>query len=336
MNPEVKISIIIIGYNGKRYLENCISSILDQETNDLYEVIFVDNSSKDGSIDFVKKFPSVKVIGLDKNLGYYESFNYIAQTYAQGKYLLPLPQDTIMHRKCLKELVTAADADEKTMICLVNTINPGYPDYSKKEREKEVKWVYLMSTTKVGVTLPKKWPFQQKLIPILAYSGVTALIKKEILSISGQYFDSSISHFLGDVELGVRMNVLGYKAILVPSAIVYHIEDNKSWFDRKLLSRAIIGSRDTYIVYFKNMYALEYLAFLPLLFIGTPIKVFALRVSWFTKTILFVLACIVNPFVFLWALTQFQRHQSKRKKNLAKRIYGRFWLLETIVTGRLK
>lgn len=336
MTDGAKISIIIIGYQGKQYLGECISSILDQETIYPYEIIFVDNYSNDGSYEFVTtEFPTVKAIRLESNVGYYEAFNLIASQYAQGDYLLPVPQDTVLHRKCLEELTRAADADNNVKICLVNTINPGSPDYIKRELTGDIEWVYLMSTCKFGVTLLKKWPYQPEPVPILAYSGVSALLKKDILAISGQYFDSSISHFLGDAELGIRVNVLGYKALLIPGAIIYHIEDNKSWVDLSLIKRAIYGARDTYLIYFKNMTGCEFLAFLPFLLIGSPLKVFTLRTSTLTKIILFPMACITSPFVMLWALTQLHKHKQARKFILAKRKNDPFWLFKTIVESKL-
>ena len=67
------ISVIIVNYNGKKWLEKCLNSIFDQTYRD-YEVILVDNNSSDDSIDFVNNRygneSNLKVIKSDKNLGF--------------------------------------------------------------------------------------------------------------------------------------------------------------------------------------------------------------------------------------------------------------------------
>jgi GT2 family glycosyltransferase len=199
---------------------------------------------------------------------------------------------------------------------LSNAVNPESPDFNKKERAEWIEWVYLMSTTRMGVSILHKWPFRNDMVPILAYSGVSALIKRDISPSSKQFFDPSISHFLGDVDLGIRVSILGDKAVLVPGAIIYHIEDNKSWTDKELLYRAFIGARDIYVVYYKNMFTAKFIAFLPILLVGVPTKVFALRVNWITKAILFIAALLLSPLVCLSALIQLPKHKESRKKFL--------------------
>ena len=160
MDEFVKLSVIIIGRNGEAYLPGCLSSLFDQRSSFQYEIIYVDNASTDDSVAYVEDhFPEVTVIPLKQNLGYYGAFNYAAQTVALGRYLLPLPQDTVLHKKCLQELVNVADRDPDVKICLVNTVNPGAPDYAVQEREAWIKHVYLMSTSRLGVTLPRQWAF---------------------------------------------------------------------------------------------------------------------------------------------------------------------------------
>jgi GT2 family glycosyltransferase len=330
--PEPIISVIIVGYNGKPYLKACLESVLDQDLPQAqYQVLYVDNNSSDGSADYVREaYPGVEVIALESNLGYYEAFNR-ASRQAEGKYLIALPQDTIAHRKWLSELARVASAEPDVLICLVNTVNPTAPDFRVRDREGWTDWVYLMSTTRLGQTTPQRWPFSEQIVPVLAYSGVSALIKREALSLTGYFFDSSISHFLGDVELGLRVNVLGYRAVLVPTAIVYHVEDNKQWLNGRLLLRALCGARDNFVVYYINMYTLEYILFLPLLLLGVPLKAFAQRKGLALRTLLFAIALPLSPVAFLLAVLAFPRHAAKRREVLAKRRTGRFWLLGAVL-----
>jgi hypothetical protein len=333
MESQIKASVIIIGRNGRSYLLGCLSSLMDQQCAFQFEIIYVDNASQDDSVSCIRSnFPEVTLLPLEENLGYYGAFNLAAQSVARGEYLLPLPQDTILHKKCLQELVDAAENDPENQVCLVNTVNPGSPDFVAKEREAWISNVYLMSTSRLGVNLPRQWKFFQHTVPILAYSGVSALLKKGAFPESLGFFDPKLSHFLGDVEVGIRANVLGGEAILVPTAIVYHIEDNKSWTDVNLLVRSFQGARDTYLVYFKNMFFLEYLVFIPALLIGIPTKAFALRnLNPLVKGVLFLGSLVVSPFAFIASLFRLHLFREDRRLILSQRKNGRFWLLRTIL-----
>lgn len=91
----MKLSILIVNYNGASYLGNCLRSI-EQQVHLDHEVIVVDNASTDGSCDLVKAgFPNVQLITGGKNLGF-AGGNNLAAGEARGDYLLLLNPDTIL------------------------------------------------------------------------------------------------------------------------------------------------------------------------------------------------------------------------------------------------
>ena len=66
----VETSVVVLNYNGKQHLRDCFESLEAQDYKD-FEIIFVDNASKDGSIEYVKKnYPKIKAISNAKNLGF--------------------------------------------------------------------------------------------------------------------------------------------------------------------------------------------------------------------------------------------------------------------------
>jgi GT2 family glycosyltransferase len=331
----VKASIIVIGFNGKRFLADCLRSLLGQDMPpEDYEVLYVDNNSTDGSVEYVQKgFPSIKIIEFKENRGFYNAFNEVAVNIAQGKYLVALPQDTILHKKWLSELVRVAEVEDDVKVCLANTVNPNSPDHELKEKEKWIKWLHLMRTTKLGYVVPKRRPFSKEIVPMLAAVGTSGLIKRDLLTVTDYFFDPLLGHYSGDVELGLRVNVLGYKVALVPTSILYHIEEDKNWLDRRFLLRSLEGARDIIIAYYKNMYSLEFILFLPFLLLGTPLKAYALRTTLARRTLLFMTALILSPLAFLLAVLSFFRFARSRKEVLSKRKTDRFWLLRTILTS---
>ncbi|HMQ79125.1 MAG TPA: glycosyltransferase family 2 protein, partial [Ignavibacteria bacterium] len=100
----IDISVIIVNYNVKELLEQCINSIFSASAGLKVEVIIVDNNSFDGSVEFLKnKFPDnpqLKIIESPINLGFAKANNLGAKE-AKGDYLLILNPDTILQEDTL-------------------------------------------------------------------------------------------------------------------------------------------------------------------------------------------------------------------------------------------
>ena len=104
------VSIVIVNYNGKNFIEGLLSSLSDQSIQN-FEVIFVDNASTDNSAKILKKLLKekfsnlkVKIILNKKNLGYCAG-NNVGLKYAKGNYVVFLNNDTYLHPNWLNELV---------------------------------------------------------------------------------------------------------------------------------------------------------------------------------------------------------------------------------------
>src|SRR5437899_5460565 len=100
------ISIIILNYNAKDFIENCIRSILESEyTREKMEIILVDNASSDKSVEIVRnKFPPVKIVQNKSNLGFCEG-NNVGMRTAEGEILVILNPDVKVEKNWLIELI---------------------------------------------------------------------------------------------------------------------------------------------------------------------------------------------------------------------------------------
>ena len=99
------ISIIIVSWNAKKYLEQCIASIIGETIKYQTEIIVVDNASTDGSVELVKgKFPKVKVICNDTNLGFAKA-NNIGIKQGTGKYICLINSDVEILQGCFDRIV---------------------------------------------------------------------------------------------------------------------------------------------------------------------------------------------------------------------------------------
>lgn len=118
---EPLVSIIIVNYNGKHYLKDCFDSLYKGEYKAI-EIIFVDNGSKDGSIDFVKAhYPDIKAVDIGANLGLAIASNRGARE-AKGKYHFFFNNDTKADGKMISELVKTAEARPEIGICGCTTL----------------------------------------------------------------------------------------------------------------------------------------------------------------------------------------------------------------------
>ena len=105
---QARVSIIIINWNGLRWLPDCFGSLGKQNYRN-YEIIFIDNASKDDSVLWVKKhYPKTKICINKTNLGFSDA-NNVGYKLAKGKYVLFLNNDTCVTKTFLTELVNVLE-----------------------------------------------------------------------------------------------------------------------------------------------------------------------------------------------------------------------------------
>src|ERR1035437_3653049 len=106
---SMKLSIIIVNYNVEHFLEQCLHSVRKAAKDIPTEVFVVDNSSVDGSVEMVKnKFPEVKIIANEKNVGFSRANNQAIKE-AKGEYILLLNPDTVVQEDTFEKAVKFMD-----------------------------------------------------------------------------------------------------------------------------------------------------------------------------------------------------------------------------------
>ncbi|MEO7292880.1 MAG: glycosyltransferase family 2 protein, partial [Ginsengibacter sp.] len=101
----MQLTIIIVNYNVKYFLEQCLCSVMKAVENIETEIFVVDNNSSDGSKDFFKdRFSRVKFIWNNENIGFSKA-NNIALKEATGNYILFLNPDTLLPEDCLEKSI---------------------------------------------------------------------------------------------------------------------------------------------------------------------------------------------------------------------------------------
>ncbi|QQS36350.1 MAG: glycosyltransferase [Ignavibacteriales bacterium] len=202
-----KVSIVILNYNGKRFLNDCISSVLKQDFTD-YEIILVDNNSSDGSADFIReKFLQIKLIQSDKNLGF-AGGNNLGVNHSSGELIVLLNNDTVTKDNWLKNLVAAVDKDN-VAIASPLILNEHTP-MKYWERKGSINFL--------GHNIMLVFSKEEE---IFSSSGACLIYKKDLLGIP---FDEDYFAYSEDVYLGLRARFMGYEIHHTNNSEIYHFE----------------------------------------------------------------------------------------------------------------
>ncbi|MDP3995522.1 MAG: glycosyltransferase family 2 protein, partial [bacterium] len=226
-----KIAIIIVTYNGSRWIRKCLASVFKSEYEGGFGVIVIDNASSDGTADIVEQeFPEVEVIRSAKNLGFVGGNNIgIKEALKQGcEYVLMLNQDTEVAPDFLDEIAKVASKDDVGIVqamlvlgnerSLVNTSGNAlhYLGFGFVKHYKEP---------------VEKWAHKEP-IEIGYASGAALLVKRSVLEQVG-FLDEKFFMYHEDLDLCWRAKLAGYRVMLAPKAMVYHYYEfnrNKEMF----------------------------------------------------------------------------------------------------------
>ncbi len=213
------VYVIVLNWNGKRFLDDCLSSVTRQ-TYSPYKVMVVDNNSTDGSVEFIRKaFPTVEVMELPQNLEFAAGNNAgIRKVFAKGVELIALlNNDTRVDARWLELLVNVMQLDERIGICaskmflmhnptILDSTGHVFQDGFIRDR---------------GTGEYDRGQYDAQTIVVGSCAGATLYRRKMFESIG--LFDETFGFFYEDADLSWRAFRHGWQARFVPQAIVYHV-----------------------------------------------------------------------------------------------------------------
>jgi len=236
------LSIIIVSFNTKKYLRNCLDSLYRDNVNT--EVIVVDNGSSDGSQNMVKSFfPQVKLIQNKKNFGFGKA-NNIGVANSCGEIIFFLNSDTIVPKGILKKIIKFFQKYPRAgvMAPLVKLPSGEIQPYSFGE-----------DTSLFGLIRDKflKAKFEAKTQKVDWVTGAALCCRRNVFNqISG--FDENFFMYFEDNDLCVRARKLGFPVYLYSGAEIIHF-GGKSIESSHLRSDVYFKSQE---YFFKKHYGL--------------------------------------------------------------------------------
>jgi GT2 family glycosyltransferase len=229
---EKELSIIIVNYNGDNYLEDCINSIYASCKSIDFEIIIIDNNSKDGSVVLLKReFPQIELIESAVNLGF-AGGNNLAVKKASGKNILLLNNDTIL----LEDLSIAIDELNKEEVGVVSI---KMLDKSKQYRKSVGKFPTIYSLMLFSKLYMKKdgfetGDFSDKHYEVDWVEGSFLLTKRDYyIKLGGLTEDYFM--YVEDVDYCKKIALLGKKRIYFPAISYVHYSGFNSTRNYRLI-----------------------------------------------------------------------------------------------------
>ncbi|MDR1348565.1 MAG: glycosyltransferase family 2 protein [Prevotellaceae bacterium] len=235
------VSVIIVNYNTKALLKQCLKSIFEKTKDIAFEVIVADNFSTDGSRQMLKnEFPNIILVESPENLGFGQANNLGAKS-ATGKYLFLLNSDTVLLNNAIKILFDFIDNNPEAGICGGNLYNE-----DKKPIHSYSRLPGIIQELKRLLLIPDTDYFNNTRKPqkVGYVTGADLMIRADVFNRQNG-FDSDFFMYYEESELTYRVKREGYKVYCVPHAKIIHLE-KKSFSDNEIRLGMIFKSCKTY------------------------------------------------------------------------------------------
>jgi GT2 family glycosyltransferase len=228
----MKLSVIIVNYNVKYFLEKCLTSVAKAAAELEVEVIVVDNASTDNSLEYLTpKFPSVRFISNKDNTGFGKANNQ-GLAEASGDYLLFLNPDTILPEHALTKCISFMDEHPEAGACGVRMIDGSGHFLPESKRGFPSLRTAFFKLSGITARFPHSKTFaryylghlpenETNVVDVLA--GAYLIVRREVLEKTGA-FDEAFFMYGEDVDLSYRIQKAGWKNYYYTGTTIIHFK----------------------------------------------------------------------------------------------------------------
>ena len=224
----MKLSVIIVNYNVRDFLFQCLSSVLKSSIET--EIFVVDNNSPDDSCRMLKKhFPQVRLIENKENVGF-STANNQAIKQSTGEYVLLLNPDTVIGEKTLENVCHFMDKTADAGGLGVKMINKEGVFLPESKRSLPTAWISFCKITGLTKLFPKSKIFgkysllfldENKMHKVEVLAGAFMLLRRKALDKVG-LLDEQFFMYGEDIDLSYRLTLGGYKNYYLPEKIIHY------------------------------------------------------------------------------------------------------------------
>ncbi len=255
---EVKLSVIIVNYNVKYFLEQCLYALRSAAAGLEAEIFVVDNASSDGSTEYLRPlFPEVVFIENKDNPGFAKANNQ-AIRMARGEYILLLNPDTVIGEENLRTLCFFLDEHPQAGGVGVKMIDGHGGFLPESKRAFPTPWVSFCKISGLSKLFPRSRRLARYSLPFLdagqahevdVLAGAYMLLRREALNKVG-LLDEAFFMYGEDIDLSYRIVLGGYKNYYLPERILHYKGESTKQGDIKYI-RAFYGAM---LIFYKKYY----------------------------------------------------------------------------------
>lgn len=262
--PE--ITVVIPNYKGIRFIHDCLSALENQEEGTPeYEILVVDNASKDGSVELIReRHPKVRLICLEENTGFCSGVNLGIQE-SSSPFVLLLNNDTKVYPDFVRKLYETISEDEKCFSVSAAMLMWDRPELLDDAGDgyNLLGWAYSRGKGKPAAKYCRR-------ARIFSACAGAAIYRRSVLEQIG-LFDENHFAYLEDVDLGYRARIYGFYNLYEPQARVVHYGSASTGSRYNEWKTERVAANSVYVVA-KNMPILQKLVNLPFLLPGFFVK----------------------------------------------------------------
>lgn len=224
------LSVIIVSYNVRYYLEQCLRSVFASQGGLTLEVFVVDNNSTDNSVAYLsERFPQVRFIANKENVGFSRANNQ-AIRQAQGRYVLLLNPDTVVTEKTLTDCISYLDQHPEVGATGVSMYGADGRFAWESRRGVPTPWTAFCKMTGLSALFPHSRRFgryHMRFLPreeanyIEVMSGAFMMLRSEVLKQVG-LLDETFFMYGEDIDLSYRILQAGWRNAYVPTPILHY------------------------------------------------------------------------------------------------------------------
>lgn len=261
----MKISVIIVSYNARYYLEQCLNSVQDALTNWEGEIIVIDNDSPEKPIPQIKdRFPSVNFIESNVNLGFAKANNLGVES-ASGEFVLILNPDTVLPETIFDEMIPFAENTKNVGAMGVRLIdaNGSFHPESKRNIPTLKNTFGKLFGTLIDKNNSKSYYKSEigefEIAPTEVLVGAFMLMKKSVYEKVGG-FDDQYFMYGEDIDLSYTLTLNGFTNYYFGQSTVIHYKGESTRKDKKYL-KIFFGAMQVFIEKYYKRKPIHYLLF---------------------------------------------------------------------------
>lgn len=258
----MKLSVVIVNYKVKHFLEQCLLSVERAAEGLAVEVIVVDNASCDGSVEYIsKRFPNVTLIASKENLGFARA-NNLAIKRSCGEYVLLLNPDTIVPEICFSEYIRFMDSHPDAGGCGAYMLHSDGTFALESRRGLPTPFVAFCKMSGLTSLLPRSRTFgryymryldENEVNRIEVMSGAFMFLRRSALDKAG-LLDEDFFMYGEDIDLSYRLLQGGWKNYYLPCLILHY----KGESTEKSSYRYVHVFYEAMLIFFNKHYGKRY------------------------------------------------------------------------------